>query len=79
MKRASPPSNDEEEELSRPPKAKARLSAPAKAQAAEVRAKHGVLLSDDEDEVPTRSVRRKTTSGSVMSIDWSDGKSSPRS
>jgi hypothetical protein len=56
----------------KPPKAKARMSAPSNVAA--IRTKRGVVLSDDEDEedVPVKSVRRKTKSDATM--DWSDGK-----
>jgi hypothetical protein len=55
----------------KPPKAKARMSAPPKVDS--IRAKRGVVLSDDEEEegLPVRSVRRKTKSNAMM--DWSDG------
>jgi hypothetical protein len=55
-----------------PPKTKARLSAPAKVSS--VRAKGGVLLSDDEDEEdapPARISRGGIRKETVM--DWSDG------
>jgi hypothetical protein len=56
----------------KPPKAKARMSAPSKVES--IRTKRGVLISDDEEEeeLPAKSVRRKTKSDATM--DWSDGK-----
>jgi hypothetical protein len=56
----------------KPPKAKARMSAPSNVAA--IRTKRGVVLSEDEDEedLPVKSVRRKTKSDATM--DWSDGK-----
>ncbi|KIM33153.1 hypothetical protein M408DRAFT_14022 [Serendipita vermifera MAFF 305830] len=66
IKRPTPPSGDEDEEDLKPPKAKARMSAPSKATT--VRAKNGVLLSDDEDEdgPPVKAVRRKTKNDNVV-------------
>jgi len=58
----------------KPPKAKARMSAPSKVDS--VRTKRGVVLSEEEEEeeedFPTKYIRRKTKSDVIM--DWSDGK-----
>lgn len=55
----------------KPPRTKARKSAPATVAA--IRAKKGVLLSDEEEDEPVvKPARRKTKSDALM--DWSDGK-----
>lgn len=68
-KRPTPP---DEKEDDKPPKSKPRTSAPVKTEP-KIRAKKGVLLSDDEEEEEMRAPKAiKRKAKSEVSMDWSD-------